>query len=151
MNIKTLNVDLPSLSSEYIMNFDVDYPTQQFIHSVYDKQLVCDPPMVETILECVEPDSVMIDVGSHIGHYTLVARQGTGPKGKIYAFDANPDTFLILEKNIASNEYHNIEAVYCAVSNKEGESTFNIVASDEGLSMFGGTEITYANILMKLR
>jgi precorrin-6B methylase 2 len=38
---------------------------------------------------------IVIDIGAHIGPYTLIAAQRVGPSGKVVAIEADPDNFNI--------------------------------------------------------
>jgi FkbM family methyltransferase len=88
-----------------------------------------------------EGDTV-VDVGAHIGLYTLIAAKKVGPSGKVIAIEPDPENFKILKKNILLNRLMNVEALQCAVySTKEkvklflpeiegGRTIFNTVMQD---------------------
>lgn len=44
-----------------------------------------------------------VDVGAHIGMHTVVAARCVGRKGKVHAFEANPDTAQYLQQNVVQN------------------------------------------------
>ena len=69
--------------------------------------------------EVKEGDTVL-DLGAHIGYYTLIAAKLVGPKGRVFAFEPNPGNFAFLKKNIKINGYRNIAPVQKAISNKNG-------------------------------
>jgi FkbM family methyltransferase len=58
-----------------------------------------------------------IDVGAHIGLYSLMASKYID-KGKIVSIEADPNTFVRLEKNIRLNEINNVIGVNKGVSDK---------------------------------
>jgi FkbM family methyltransferase len=58
-----------------------------------------------------------IDIGAHIGYFSLVAGRLVGSEGKVYAFEPEPDNFTQLLKNIEANGYNNIVPVQKAISN----------------------------------
>jgi FkbM family methyltransferase len=76
------------------------------------------------------PGMRVVDVGAHVGLHALLAARLVGSQGKVYAFEASPDNFALLEKNITSNGYQNIVAVPAAVAEKTGTVTFHL--SPEG-------------------
>jgi FkbM family methyltransferase len=59
---------------------------------------------------------IIIDVGAHIGKYTIIASKLT--KGKVIAIDPSKDNFHILKKNILLNKCKNVLAFNLAVTNK---------------------------------
>ena len=70
----------------------------------------------------IKPGNIVIDIGAHIGYYTLIAAKRVGPKGKVYAFEPLPKNFELLKKNVEVNGYKNVVLVNKAVSNKNGKS-----------------------------
>lgn len=85
----------------------------------------------------IKPNSVVLDIGAQTGNmavaYSLFAQ-------KVIAFEPNPATFEVLEKNSKINP--NIIPYNLACSTKEGDCEFHY--SDEGLCNGG-----YASILDK--
>ena len=132
--MKRINIDFKYTNTKYLMDFETNYYTQNLLYEHFVRREICDPPMVETILDCLSIGATFIDVGCHVGYYTLIGRQKVGDGGSVYAFDPNPFTYSVLMNNIMLNGYKNIYAYNCALSNKEGTSTLNIPACDEGLS-----------------
>lgn len=79
-------------------------------------------------------DPLIIDCGSHIGMSVLFFKKDY-PKSKIIAFEPNPDTFKILEKNMKQNNITNVKLINAAVGNKEGFVSFYV--SKKGTSSWG--------------
>jgi len=86
--------------------------------------------VLKTILQ---PGDVIIDVGAFMGSYSLLAGKLTGEKGKVYAFEPNPDYFKKLKKNILLNRFPNIQAFDLALSNKKGVVEFYPASSGSSL------------------
>ncbi|MGD1092116.1 MAG: FkbM family methyltransferase [Bryobacteraceae bacterium] len=55
-----------------------------------------------------------IDVGAHLGWYTLIGAQFVGPKGRVIAIEASPSTFEGLERNVGVNDFRNVRLIPCA-------------------------------------
>jgi hypothetical protein len=43
---------------------------------------------------------IAVDVGAHIGRYTIISSHLVGPNGKVVAIEANPEDYEMLKKNI---------------------------------------------------
>ena len=80
----------------------------------------------------VKPGMVVVDVGSHVGYYALMAARQVGPAGRVYAFEPEPSNHELLLKNIELNGYTNVAATRKAVSSKVGEATLFLTALDNG-------------------
>ena len=61
-----------------------------------------------------EGDTV-IDIGAHIGHYTIPSSKQVGNSGKVVAIEADPDNFQLLKRNIALNNLTNVLPLNYAV------------------------------------
>jgi FkbM family methyltransferase len=62
---------------------------------------------------------IVIDIGAHIGPYTLKASRYVGLNGKVIAIEADPENFKILNLNIQLNKLTNVVALNYAVYSKE--------------------------------
>jgi FkbM family methyltransferase len=67
-------------------------------------------------------DDVIIDVGAHIGTFSLLAASKV-PKGRVYAIEASRETFCYLRTNVALNRLTNIDVTQVALSDKAGTTT----------------------------
>ena len=53
--------------------------------------------------QVLAPGWTVLDVGAHIGYYSLLCARGVGPKGSVYAFEPCPSTFARLCRNLDLN------------------------------------------------
>jgi FkbM family methyltransferase len=58
---------------------------------------------------------IVIDIGAHIGRYTITSSKQVGNTGKVVAIEADPDNFEILKRNIALNKLTNVLPLNYAV------------------------------------
>jgi FkbM family methyltransferase len=63
---------------------------------------------------------VCVDVGAHIGYYTLVASKLVGPHGNVFAIEASPRVYRTLTANLARNDAANVIALNVAAGAAEG-------------------------------
>lgn len=62
---------------------------------------------------------VVVDIGAHVGYFTMLAAEKVGPSGIVHAFEPNPDNFGRLEDNCAG--IPNIRIHNSAVWDSNGE------------------------------
>jgi FkbM family methyltransferase len=74
----------------------------------------------------------VLDVGAHIGYFSLLASTLTGPSGRVYAFEPEPRNRALLEKNVASNSRANVVVVPKAVSDSAGTARLQLHAQNTG-------------------
>lgn len=68
----------------------------------------------------VHPGDVVLDVGAHVGSYTVWASKRVGPGGKVLSFEPEPENFRLLKKNIALNGCSNVRLYSAALSEVPG-------------------------------
>ncbi len=69
-------------------------------------------------------DSIVVDVGAHIGLYTIKAASLVGPKGKVVSVEPDFRNFALLKENIKLNNLNNVIPVNAALSDFHGEKLF---------------------------
>ena len=74
----------------------------------------------------------IVDVGAHVGYFTLIAAKLVGSSGQVFAFEPDPINSGLLMKNIELNGYANIEVTTSALSSKSGNSTLYRTSLDSG-------------------
>lgn len=91
--------------------------------------------MVQLFKAILRPGMVVCDIGSYIGYYALLAAQGIGNSGRVFAFEPDPHNFAYLSRNIRANGLDSIiVAVQKAVSDQTGRRSFYIHEGDRSRS-----------------
>jgi FkbM family methyltransferase len=81
----------------------------------------------------IRPGDVVVDVGGHIGYYTLLAARAVGPNGHVYAFEPERGNFAVLAANVADNGYaQRVTAVNKAVMAQNGELRIYVSPDNAG-------------------
>ena len=62
---------------------------------------------------------IVIDIGAHIGLYTIISSKRVGANGKVVAIEADPSNFEMLKSNIKLNQLTNVIPLNYAVYSKE--------------------------------
>lgn len=96
--------------------------------SIYEKY---EPRLLEVIEKEIKPGEIVVDLGANIGYYTLIFARLVGEKGKVYAFEPDPENFALLKKNVEINGYKNVILVQKAISNQTGKT--RLYLSDENV------------------
>jgi FkbM family methyltransferase len=72
---------------------------------------------------CDRSDPTILDCGSHIGLSVAWFKQRF-PKARITAFEPDPETFQLLQTNVAANGLEGVELLNLAVAAEGGTATF---------------------------
>jgi FkbM family methyltransferase len=71
----------------------------------------------------IEPGQKMLDIGAHVGLFSLYAAREVGPTGRVVAFEPNPDNYVLLNRNVEANGFANISPLPLAAAMEAGSAT----------------------------
>ncbi|GAB6462435.1 hypothetical protein bcgnr5371_19560 [Bacillus cereus] len=106
-------------------------------------------PLTKFFINQIKPGQTIIDIGTNVGYFTILAAMLVGNEGKIFGFEANPTVYEFLKDNISMNwltkqtTLYN-KAVYSKNTNLNfhsshkfhGDSSIHMRAEDENVSDF---------------
>ncbi|MCA3596391.1 MAG: FkbM family methyltransferase [Methylobacterium sp.] len=86
-----------------------------------------EPVEIGVMLRFLAPGDFFIDVGANFGLFSIMAYDRLGPRGTLYAFEANPHTYGFLSKSAIVNRLHalpNYHFINRAVTDHSGSMPF---------------------------
>lgn len=89
-----------------------------------------EPETVSIIRKHLRPGDTFVDVGAHVGFFTVLASAIAGRNGKVIAFEADTDNYSQLVGNVAHLE--NVTAVHTVISSFDGPVTFHKCLDNDG-------------------
>jgi FkbM family methyltransferase len=105
-------------------------PQDQMSRAVYVSGLY--EPCTTSVLRALLSDgATCIDVGANIGLVTLLASRWVGPAGRVIAFEPSAREFARLRGHIERNALGNVEAVPCALGDREGTAMLHVAEADK--------------------
>ncbi len=78
---------------------------------------------------------IVVDIGAHMGRYTIPSAKSVGVSGKVIAVEAHPYNFGILQHNIKLNKLTNVSALNRAVYSKKANLKLYLPDEDLGYTM----------------
>jgi FkbM family methyltransferase len=96
--------------------FDWDASTLEevFYKDIYEKE------------SKIKPGDVVLDVGAHIGCFTLKAAKEVGPEGEVVSFEPSSENFRLLTLNVSSNDYANVKLFNVAAGSEPGTAKLHL-------------------------
>jgi FkbM family methyltransferase len=85
-----------------------------------------EPAVIRAVAATVKTGMTVIDVGAHIGYYTLVFAKCTGADGRVYSFEPLPANFDLLQKNVRLNDLRQVHTIPKAVFSRNQEITLTV-------------------------
>jgi len=112
---KTVNGIKVKLPAKYIRYFPGNYEAANFLF----------------LKESLQPNAVVLDIGAHIGLFSIIAAKLTNITAQVFAFEPAPTTQKVLKQTIAINRLQqNVIPVNAAMGKQPGSITF-FVSDDE--------------------
>lgn len=118
-------------SKMYVNIYDKD-PSMRQTFQAYATCREWEPSTTKIFKEVVKEGDTVVDLGTNIGYFTLLAAKLVGKKGKVYSFEPEPRNYNYLCKNIELNGYDNVFATQKAVSDETGKTKLYICPYDTG-------------------
>lgn len=81
----------------------------------------------------LKPGDNFVDVGAHVGYYSLLAARLVGETGRVFSFEPEPQNYELLVKNVRANAYKNIMTVQRAIGDQPGQMPLFLSSVDNGL------------------
>ena len=85
-----------------------------------------EPEATQAITSTVKQGMTVIDIGAHIGYYTLLFAKCVGAKGRVFSFEPHPGNFEMLRKNVQLNHLTQVQTLDQAVFSRAGEITISV-------------------------
>lgn len=80
----------------------------------------------------LKPGMVVVDVGAHIGYYTLIAARRVAPGGKVFAFEPEAENFALLERTLALNHFPHVACHDVALADVSGRGSLFLSPENSG-------------------
>jgi FkbM family methyltransferase len=89
-----------------------------------------EPELIELVSKTVKSGFTVVDVGAHIGYYSLLFSRLVGPQGHVIAFEPVPKNFEFLSENLKLNTCSNVEPMNRAVLDRHEQIIIEMPEDD---------------------
>ena len=105
---------------------------------------LCEFEEMAFVMHFLRPNDVFVDVGANIGAFTVMAAGVAG--SQVVAFEASPDTYQMLARNIRLNGFgERVRAIQAAAGRAEGTAQFSQgLGTENHIASAGGGELSTA-------
>jgi FkbM family methyltransferase len=118
-----------------LRKFGINKATAETFIPKYDYKILCPLNEVdyislvsreEEILQRFNPQEgdIVIDIGAHLGRYSIIGSKKVKSQGKVISIEANPNVFNLLCDNIKLNELYNVILLNCAAYSQKRKINF---------------------------
>jgi FkbM family methyltransferase len=116
----------PGLERRFVVGFD---PVWRWIGKG-----IREPGVLRFAKDRIRSGSTVLDVGAHVGEWTLLFSELVGESGRVISFEPDPVARASLEKNLEMNGISNVQVEEKGVSDKAGKALLAAERFGSGLS-----------------
>jgi len=103
------------------MTVDIDeYTQRRLFYRCHE------PHEARRVRGLLRPGDIFVDIGAHVGLFTLIGAARVGNTGQVYAFEPVPRNFSTLERNVRRNSIQNVTLNRAAVTNRSGQVSLGL-------------------------
>ena len=88
---------------------------------------------------------IVVDIGAHMGRYTIISSKRVGTNGKVIAIEAHPGNFEMLNRNIKLNQLTNVIPLNYAAYSKETKIKLYLPSGESGFTKYNTIVSDWAN------
>jgi FkbM family methyltransferase len=78
------------------------------------------------VLNRLRPGDRFLDIGAHIGYFSLPVAKRVGPRGQVFAVEPWPPSAALLRRNAALNGFDHVTVLEAAASDGDGEAVLTV-------------------------
>lgn len=109
--------------------------TQKVMYRIFaESHQLYEPYTTLLALGALRPGDIAIDIGAHVGYFSLLFRLAVGAGGTVISFEPMPDTYRRLLRNVLANRFTNVLPLPLAVAERPGAALFHLHPDNEGES-----------------
>ncbi|OGL46381.1 MAG: hypothetical protein A2161_03000 [Candidatus Schekmanbacteria bacterium RBG_13_48_7] len=125
----------------YCMTLDItQYVQRKYFFENYGQELA------GIMFKYLKPDSVFVDIGAHVGYFSVLAAQ-IAINGEIICFEPLPQNYTKLVQNININRLKNASINQLGLSNQSGTFTLHVDPYNDGGHSFDDNWCFYSHPL----
>jgi FkbM family methyltransferase len=129
-----LNLDFatPHGAHRLVYGFDRTSPVQSSMHALLDADGFYEPETTVLLGSVLKPGDVFVDVGAHVGYFSVLAASLVGPTGQVVSFEPEPGNYAQLIEHIRLNGLTHVLPIHCAAGAEEGVFDLHCNADNDG-------------------
>jgi FkbM family methyltransferase len=132
--MKPVEMDIDVSGHKFRMEFDVTKECQRDIFfSIALHSLPYNPDVAQVLINALEPGDTFIDIGAHVGWFTLIGARIVGAFGRVLAVEPDVANYRCLKRHLKINDLNgDVNPRRMAVSNGNGKVKLYLNQDNDG-------------------
>jgi len=128
----SLTLNTPSGSSEVTFEFDLSSGVQAEMHESLASGTFYEPETTMLLLSVLRPGDRFVDVGGHVGYFSVIGSKAVGVTGEVVTFEPAPSNYRRLLHHLDINRCTNVLPLHMAVGAHEECVTLHLNSDNDG-------------------
>jgi FkbM family methyltransferase len=132
MNFVSLAIRSATARSDVRLALDPDQMSQRIMLGELNAGRFYESETSHFVGAILRPGDTFIDVGAHVGYFSMLAAALVGPTGRVYSFEPDARNHAHLLEHIAMNNTTHVVPVPMAVGDRSHVAEFHVNADNDG-------------------
>jgi len=104
----SFTINRPGLERDVVLQLDPEFFSQRLMLDCFRAGQLYEPETTLPVDLLLQPGDTFIDIGGHVGLYSMLAAGLVGPTGRVYVFEPERANYAHLLTHIALNHFHHV-------------------------------------------
>lgn len=119
-------------SREVVLKLDPAQMSQKIMLDCFDANQLYEWETSQFLATVLKPGDGFVDVGTHVGYFSMLAASLVGDSGKVISFEPDERNFAQLLDHVETNGFRHVKPVNAAVSDHSGKGEFHVNLDNDG-------------------
>jgi FkbM family methyltransferase len=133
-DLSHISLDFSTPRGQHCLLYALDRrsPVQRGMHDELDGGAFYERETTVLVASVLRPGDVFVDVGAHVGYFSVLASAMVGPTGQVVSFEPEPGNYAQLINHIRLNKLANVLPIHCAAGAEETVLDLHINSDNDG-------------------
>ena len=104
----SFTINRPGLERDVVLKLDPEFFSQRLMLDCFRAGQLYEPETTLPVDLLLQPGDTFIDIGGHVGLYSMLAAGLVGPTGRVYVFEPERANYAHLLTHIALKNFHHV-------------------------------------------
>ncbi|MEO6444240.1 MAG: FkbM family methyltransferase [Gemmatimonadaceae bacterium] len=127
-----INLTSPNGASKLTLLLDADQMSQRFMLDEFSAGKLYESETSNFIGSVLQPGDTFVDIGAHVGYFSMLASALVGPSGRVFSFEPERSNYEHLLEHIEVNGATNVFPMHMAVGATTSIADFFVNSDNDG-------------------
>jgi FkbM family methyltransferase len=127
-----INLSTPIGRRRVVLQLDPSHMSQKIMLDELQSGHLYEQETSNFVGTILQAGDTFVDIGAHVGYFSMLASALVGPEGSVYSFEPEPRNYAHLLDHIEANDATNVRPMHMAVGAKPSIAEFFVNSDNDG-------------------